>query len=275
MALTPYQEEVLSWRQMMDERLRADDGWLTLTGLFWLDEGENTVGSDPTSSVILPKSAPGRIGVINFSGGSATLQVNNRFPTTVDGQTVSSSLLLDDHATHGASRVDIGSVSFHVLKRGDQYGVRVRDRENPDRLNFKGRIWFPIDPAYRIVARFVPHPSARTMEIENMLGGITLMQNPGCAEFELGGQTIRLEAFNSRADEVWFVFRDATSKSETYAAGRFLYAPLQPDGTAILDFNKAYNPPCAFTVYSTCPLPPKENILPIRVEAGEKLPTNG
>lgn len=271
MSQTPYEEEILSWRQMMDERLRADDGWLTLTGLFWLDEGENVVGSDPASDVILPNSAPDCVGVINFSDGTATLVVNNRFPTTVDGQSVSSSVLLDDHNARGASRVDVGSVSFHVIKRGDQYGVRVRDRENPARKDFKGRIWFPVDPAYRIVARFVTHPSARMMEIENMLGGTTLMQNPGYAEFELGGSMIRLEAFSSRDDEVWFVFRDATSSTETYGAGRFLYAPIQPDGTAVLDFNKAYNPPCAFTVYSTCPLPPKENILSIRIEAGEML----
>jgi len=275
---TPYEEEILSWRQMMDERLRAADGWLTLTGLFWLNEGENVVGSDPSSDVVLPQSAPDCVGVINFSGGDATLVVNNRFPTTVDGQTVSSSVLLNDHDPQGATRVDVGSVSFHIIKRGDQYGVRVRDRENPARRDFTGRIWFPVDPAYRIVARFVPHPSIRAMEIENMLGGVILMQNPGYAEFELGGQTIRLEAFNSKEDEVWFVFRDATSTTETYGAGRFLYAPLllnpQGAGTATLDFNKAYNPPCAFTVYSTCPLPPKENILSLRIEAGEKLLAN-
>jgi uncharacterized protein (DUF1684 family) len=249
-AVSTYEAEIEAWRERMSESLRSETGWLTLIGLFWLHEGENTVGSDSSCEILLPENTPPRLGVIELRG------------TTV--------VLRDDSDPRGASRVELGAIHFAIIKRGDQYGVRARDRNHPARKSFTGRIWYPIDPDYRIKATYIQHPEPRTLQIMNVAGISTPITNPGYVEFALNGQHVRLEAFNEGGDDLWFVFRDANP--DVYRASRFLYAPLTPDGSAILDFNKAYNPPCAFTPYATCPLPLKENILSISIEAGEKAP---
>ncbi|MFN8447652.1 MAG: DUF1684 domain-containing protein [Anaerolineae bacterium] len=265
-----YEAGIQVWRQEMDERLRSDTGWLTLTGLYWLHEGENTLGSDPACDVFLPESAPQRVGVLEFHDQAVTLHVTTDVEVRVDNEPTQSAVLRDDHDPLGPSPVQIGSVSFNVIKRADQYGIRVRDRDNPARLAFTGRRWFSVDPAYQVTAAFVPHPQARELVITNSVGIDIAMSNPGYVEFRLEDQDVRLAAFSAGEGELWFVFRDASER--TYRAGRFLYGSLRDDGTAILDFNKAYNPPCAFTPYATCPLPPKENILPLKIEAGEQAP---
>jgi uncharacterized protein (DUF1684 family) len=257
-----YEAEILVWRQTVEERLRSDNGWLTLTGLYWLHEGENSVGSDPSADVLLPASAPLRLGVIHFRDGKASFR-----PTGTE----EAEALRDDEHPQGASRIEVGSVSFTVIKRGDQYGVRVRDKDNPARQTFAGRVWYPVDAQSRVTAKYVAHAEPRSLPVMNVVGIETPMENPGYVEFTLGGHTARLEAFAASSDEVWFVFQDTAG--ENYHGGRFLYAPVQ-DGSASLDFNKAYNPPCAFTPYATCPVPPKENHLPFAVEAGEKAPLN-
>ncbi len=265
-----YEAGIQVWRQEMEERLRSDTGWLTLTGLYWLREGENTLGSDPACDVFLPESAPPRVGVLEFHDQVVTLHVTTDAEVRVDNAPTQSAVLRDDHDPLGPSPVQIGSVSFNVIRRADQYGIRVRDRDNPARLAFAGRRWFPVDPAYQVTAAFVPHPQARELIITNSVGIDIAMSNPGYVEFRLDGQDVRLAAFSAGEGELWFVFRDASER--TYRAGRFLYGSLGDDGTAILDFNKAYNPPCAFTPYATCPLPPKENVLPLKIEAGEQAP---
>ncbi len=265
-----YEAGIQVWRQEMDERLRSDTGWLTLTGLYWLHEGENTLGSDPACDVFLPESAPQRVGVLEFHDQAVTLHVTTDVEVRVDNEPTQSAVLRDDHDPLGPSPVQISSVSFNVIKRADQYGIRVRDRDNPARLAFTGRRWFSVDPAYQVTAAFVPHPQARELVITNSVGIDIAMSNPGYVEFRLEDQDVRLAAFSAGEGELWFVFRDASER--TYRAGRFLYGSLRDDGTAILDFNKAYNPPCAFTPYATCPLPPKENILPLKIEAGEQAP---
>jgi uncharacterized protein (DUF1684 family) len=257
-----YEAEILAWRQTVEERLRSDNGWLTLTGLYWLHEGENSVGSDPSADVLLPASAPPRLGVIDFRDGKASFR-----PTGTE----EAEALRDDEHPQGASRIEVGSVSFTVIKRGDQYGVRVRDKDNPARQTFAGRVWYPVDAQSRVTAKYVAHAEPRSLPVMNVVGIETPMENPGYVEFTLGGHTARLEAFAASPGEVWFVFQDAAGGN--YHGGRFLYAPVQ-DGSAVLDFNKAYNPPCAFTPYATCPVPPKENHLPFAVKAGEKAPLN-
>lgn len=266
-----YEAEILSWRQMMDDALRQEDGWLTLTGLYWLNEGNNSLGSGDACDILLPPSAPTLLGSIIFRHGIAELQVTANLEVTVDGIPTQTAVLRDDHDPLGPSRVGVGAVSFIIIKRETQYGVRVRDNASPEREQFPGRIWYPLNPAYRVSAQFQRHDEPRILQIDSSAGMLTSMENPGWAQFELQGQPVHLEAFSAKPGEVWFVFRDAT-KGETYPAGRFLYAPLQEDGTLLVDFNKAYSPPCAFTPYATCPMPPKENILPIRIEAGEKAP---
>ena len=265
-----YEIEIEAWRQSMDEKLRAETGWLTLTGLYWLHEGENSLGSDPDCDIILPESAPAQLGFIDFHNMQATLHRTASIEVLVDGVVAAKTThIRDDADPFGVSRVEIGSVNFFIIRRGSQYGVRVRDRNNPARHAFTGRVWFPINSTFRVTASFSAHPQPKTLDITNVVGLIETTTNPGYVDFTLDGQSVRLEAFEGGQDQLWFVFRDTSP--QTYAASRFLYAPLNPDGTATLDFNKAYNPPCAFTPYATCLLPPKQNILTFPVEAGEKI----
>jgi uncharacterized protein (DUF1684 family) len=185
----------------------------------------------------------------------------------IDDVPVQEAVLRDDLDPAGASRVDIGSIRFFVIRRGDQHAVRVRDRNHPARESFTGRRWFAVDPRCRVIGVFTPHAEPRTLEIVNSVGMLAPMKNPGAVEFDLIAQRVRLEALYAGDDELWFIFRD--SHPLTYPGGRFLYAPLSPGGEVTLDFNKAYNPPCVFMSFATCPLAPPENHLPFPVEAGE------
>lgn len=267
-----YTDEIARWRQKVDDGLRADDGWLTLVGLYWLEEGTNTVGSNPNSDILLPAdSTPDRLGTIEFANGRAVFHAAEGVTVTVDDAQTQKAALRDDSAKGGPSLVSFGSVSFFVIKRDDLYGIRARDISNPARAAFTGRKWFPIDTQYRLTGKFIPHETPRILQIVTSTGHLNAMTNPGRVEFSLHGQTLSLEAFASNENEVWFVFKDATSGRSTYGAGRFLYAPLRADGSVTIDFNKSYHPPCAFTPYATCPRPPKENILPVEVSAGEHL----
>ncbi len=265
---TTYESEILAWRARMEDSLHADGGWLTLAGLYLLHEGENTVGSDPACDIPLP-SGSAHLGVIHFAEGRATLRVNE--PVLIDNIPTKTAILRDDSDSAGPSLVQVGAITFFVIKRGNRYAVRLRDRNSPARQTFTGRRWFAIDPAYRVTAAFTPHPEPRTVQVMNSLGTLVAMANPGYVEFALNGQRLRLEAFDAAKNELWFIFKDATSGRQTYGAGRFLYAPRHADDTVTLDFNKAYSPPCAFTPHATCPFPPKENVLAIAIEAGEKV----
>ncbi len=269
-AVKTYEAEIEAWRRHMSDSLRSETGWLTLIGLYWLHEGTNSVGSDPYADVLLPETLPARLGVIELHDQTATFSIEADPPVLVDGAPVKTVVLRDDSAPQGAARVEIDAIHFVVIKRGDFYGVRVRDRNHPARKSFTGRIWFPIDPAFRVTASYTPHAEKRTLQIMSVAGVSTPINNPGYAEFTLDGQRLRLQAFHESGDDLWFVFRDASPL--VYRSSRFLYAPFTPDGCVILDFNKAYNPPCAFTPYATCPIPLKENILSISIEAGEKAP---
>lgn len=267
-----YASEIARWRQKMDDGLRSDDGWLTLIGLSWLHEGVNTIGTNSNSDILLPSdSVPAFLGTIEFKDGQAVFHAAADVAITVDGLQTRTALLRDDSAKDGPSLVRCGSVTFFVIKRDGLYGIRARDTNNPAREAFTGRKWFPIDTQYRLAGKFIPRESPRILQIVTSTGHLNAMTNPGRVEFVLHGQTLNLEAFASNENEIWFVFKDATSGRSTYGAGRFLYAPLGTDGTVILDFNKSYHPPCSFTPYATCPRPPKENILPVEVAAGEHL----
>ena len=168
--------------------------------------------------------------------------------------------------------LELGRLSLHVIERGGRLGIRLKDRESPLRKAFTGLSWFPIDERYRVVARFVPYDPPKALKVPNVLGNVTPMPSPGRAEFTIDGKAVQLDGVLEEPDatELFFIFRDQTSGHETYGAGRFLYADLPKDGKLVLDFNKAYNPPCAFTPYATCPLPPPQNRLPVRIEAGRR-----
>jgi uncharacterized protein (DUF1684 family) len=269
-----YVAEVQQWRRQREERLRADGGWLTVSGLFWLKDGRNTFGSGAGNDIVLPASAPSRAGVIEFSGGKATVRVEPGVRILSADRPVTTMELRADTATGGPDVLVLGPLSLTVIERGGRYGLRLKDNESPVRRAFAGLEWYPVSEAHRVVARFVPHGAPKTIPIANVLGQEDQMASPGYVVFTIGGREVRLDPVLEEPDakQLFFIFKDPTAGRETYPAGRYLHTDLPKDGTVTLDFNKAYSPPCAFTAYATCPLPPSQNRLGVRIEAGEKKP---
>jgi len=251
--------EVKQWQADRVARLTADDGWLTLVGLFWINEGESRVGSNPDFEVPLPSSVPARVGTISLMKGKAHF-------VPAAGISLKETDLRSD-LVPGYEVLSLGTVSFYLIDRGGRFGIRVKDTQSPARAHFKGLEWYPADPSWKVQAKLIPSPHHVTFKTE--VGVTEEGESPGFVEFERNGQTIRLEP-TREDDELFFVIRDATSGKTTYAASRFIYTGLPKDGWVEIDFNKAYNPPCVFTAYATCPLPPAQNRLTVAVEAGEK-----
>lgn len=261
-----YQDLIADWQQEKETSLRAEDSWLTIVGLHWLQDGENTIGSAADNTVQLPPSTPAHFGVIDFHDGVGILRTNE--PHELNGATLN-----NDSAKGGATIVRVGTVNFFLIFRDGQIAVRVRDNDSETRMNFAGRVWFPVNSDYRVQATFTAHPTERFIEVENSAGKLTRLANPGYVEFTLQGQLLTLQAFEGGPDSLWFVFRDGTSGKETYGAGRFMYAHFtseRTERTLDMDFNQSYHPPCAFTPFATCPFPPRENILPFPIPVGER-----
>jgi uncharacterized protein (DUF1684 family) len=264
-----YRESVEKWRQDYEAKLRADDGWLTVAALLWLHEGENSFGSAPGNDIVLPYSyVPAQAGRFDLHSGKTVVHINSGVPVTMKGKPVDTAELPPDSKQ---DRLVIGDLTFFVHASGSRYGIRVKDKNNKLRKEFKGLHWYPVDPAYRFTARYVAYPSPREIQIENLVGdrGTTLVA--GYVAFSLGGKDYRLDA--EKADDegnLFIVFRDLTSKTDTYPAARFLDTDPPKDGKVEIDFNKAYNPPCAYNPYATCPLPSPGNRLRVAIPAGEK-----
>src|SRR3982751_3147002 len=253
-AVSGYQAEIDEWRKQREERLKAEGGWLSLAGLFWLHDGPNRFGKDQGNDIVLP-DGPAHAGSFDLHSGKVTVTVGGQtHPVKPDSDEV----------------IKIGRLNLYVIQRGDKLGIRLKDPDSEYRRNYHGIQHFPTREAYRVVAKWVPEP--RKIPILNIIGQTEQSDNPGYAVFRLGGKEMRLyPIIEVPGDkELFYIFRDLTTGKETYPAGRFFYSDMPKDGKVVLDFNKAYNPPCAFTPYATCPLPPKENHLPLRVEAGEK-----
>jgi uncharacterized protein (DUF1684 family) len=271
MAADDYGKQIEAWRQAREARLRGDEGWLTVAGLMWLHEGDNRFGSDPGADVVFPAhSAPAQAGVFRLHGNQVTVVPAAGVKVTSAGQPIGEKQLRDD--TPGPPDVlELGQLRFFIIERGGKMAIRLRDLQSPARKSFAGLRWFPIRPEYKVVGRFLPHPSPRQIAVPNILGMIEQMESPGVVVFTLAGQEVRLEPVyeTPERNELFYIFRDKTSGHETYGAGRFLYSEVPVKGEVVLDFNKAYTPPCAYTRYATCPLPPRQNHLPLRVEAGE------
>jgi hypothetical protein len=267
-----YEQELEEWKTKRLASLKSEEGWLSLIGLFWLKEGENRFGSDPLNEIVLPEGkTPALAGTLRLAGGKVTLEAKPGSGVKSGGQEVTTLELKSDE--DGApTLLELGSLSFHVVKRGERLGLRVRDRENPARAEFKGTDYYPAERKWVVNARFEPYDPPKRVPILNVLGMETEENAPGALAFEVDGRPYRLQALKEKGEEQLFIiFADQTSGKETYGAGRYLYAdPPGADGRVTLDFNRAYSPPCAFTRYATCPLPPAENRLPLRVEAGEK-----
>ncbi len=265
----PYRASIEKWHQEREAKLRADDGWLALAGLFWLKDGANRFGTDPTNDIVLPAgSAPARVGVFEFHGGRAIVRVASGVTVTLDGKPVTTRELRSDQPGP-PDVIAVANLTLYGIQRGTRYGIRLKDKDSRTRKEFAGVRSFPIDEVYRVTARFVPYEPAKMISIPNILGDVEQTPSPGYAVFTLQGRECRLDAVTDEGN-LFFIFRDLTSGKETYPAGRFLDADPPKDGKVTLDFNKAYNPPCAFTPYATCPLPPRQNHLPARIEAGER-----
>jgi uncharacterized protein len=251
------------WRADHEAALRADDGWLTVVGLAWLKEGENRAGSGPDSDVRLPAGAPTSLGVFRLATGAVTFEPAAGVDAATNNRPGAAGVIRPD-----LDRVTSGSLTLLVIKRGDRLGVRIKDSQSAARRQFGGETWYPGGNAWRVTARFEPYDPPKLVPILNVLGQVEAQPSPGALVFSVAGRRFRLDPLD-QGGQLFIIFKDLTSGVTTYPAGRFLYAQQPVNGQVVLDFNKAENPPCAFTAFATCPLPPKQNHLPIRIEAGE------
>ncbi len=264
-----YQQSIEQWRKAYEARLTSDTGWLTVSGLFWLHEGENRFGSDPLNDIVLPaESFPAVAGSFEYHAGKTTVHVNPGVPLLLKGKPADGAQLKPDNDD---DILTIGGLTLIVHASGDRYGIRVRDKNSKVRKEFTGLHWYPIDETYRFTARYVTYDSPKAAEVPNILGDMEKVSFKGYVVFSLHGQEYRLDAETTEKGNLFIVFRDLTSGKETYPAARFLDADPPKDGIAILDFNHARNPPCAYNPYTTCPLPPPGNRLRVEIPAGEKM----
>ena len=263
-----YKNEVQKWREKTAIELKSDNSWLSLAGLFWLKEGDNTIGSDLANDIKLPNSTAQKVGVIEFKNGEAKLSVNADVKAISDGKSITNLGLTSDEKGK-PTLIELGDVSFTLIKRENRFGIRVKDKNNINRQQFKGLNWFPIEKSYRIIADFEEYKEPKEIDIPNVLGGVYKMKSLGLLKFKIKGKPYTLEPVEED-DKFFIIFNDLTARKTTYQSGRFLHADKPINGKVILDFNEAYNPPCAFTEFATCPLPPPQNRLKIEIKAGEK-----
>ncbi len=271
MAAVPgFMKEEADWRAAREDRLKQPNGWLSVAGLFWLHDGAMALGSDPQSDVVLPASAPKHAGTLRMQAGNVTFEPAAGVGATVSGKPATSKAILQPDTAEHPDVLQIGSIALTVIKRSDRTGIRLRDPDAATRRSFTGCKWFPASTAWKVKAKWVAYKEPKKISITNILGMTSDEPSPGYAEFTIAGKTLRLEPVDEGDGGLSFMFRDTTSGNVTYGPGRFLDTDMPKDGFVVLDFNQAYNPPCAFTAFATCPLPPKQNILPIAVNAGEK-----
>ena len=269
---TAYVNAIEAERVARETRLRSDDGWLAVAGLYWLAPGASTFGADRANDVILPAgSAPPRAGRFILTGDSVRVEIEPGVEVTLGGRPVTSAALRSD-ADGPSDVLVLRDLRLSVIKRTKGYAIRLRDLNAPARREFGGLAHYQVDASWRITARFVPYDPPKRVPIPSVIGTVDTLSAPGYVEFEREGRTHRLDpASESAGEDLFFIFKDATSGDTTYPPGRFLYADPPVDGVVILDFNRAVNPPCAYTAFATCPLPPPQNALAVAVTAGEKM----
>ena len=260
------------WHRGRIKRLTADDGWLTLVGLYPMPTGRYQFGSADDNDFVFPAKAPAHAGVIVVDTTGATLEVAGGVEMTHEGAPVTRVALATDRDGASPTEIEMGSIRFYAIDRPGTLYLRVKDAESEVRKNFKGIDRFPVRSAWRVDARLDPYDPPRRVTIPNIAGFDEVVDCPGALVFAVDGKEYRLEPMSESTEEWFIVFGDATSGHETYGGGRFVYVPAPgPDGRTVIDFNRAYNPPCVFTAYATCPLPHRDNVLPVPVEAGEKM----
>jgi len=266
-----YFEEIKQWDQKRAERLKADDGWLNLVGRTWLKQGENKFGSSKENDVIIESGkVPANMGVFIFQDSTVTMKVNDGVEVLFNGKPVKEMVMIGD-GKKDMTVFQCGPIKWNLIVRDTLYGIRFRDLESEAVKNFKGIERFPVNEDWKVSADFEAYNPPKKISVPNVLGQIDEEPSPGAIVFTKENQTYRLEAVDA-GDRLWFIFADGTSGEETYGGGRFLYTDkADSTGKVIVDFNKAYNPPCVLTKYATCPLPPKENYIKLRITAGEMM----
>ncbi|MEN8227898.1 MAG: DUF1684 domain-containing protein [Bacteroidota bacterium] len=264
-----YIESIEQWQHQRIERLKGQSGWLNLAGLFWLEEGENSFGSDPANDVVFPEKADAFCGNLALNLGRVTLKTREGVQVTSDDTIVTSMELKDDHSKE-TTLLEQGDLAWYIIKRGERFGIRLRDYNHPHIEELTHIPSYPIQTDYIVEATLKPFDEPRTMTVATPVEGLTeAYQCPGELHFRINKRNMVLYPFTSK-EKYFLVFADETTGIDTYGAGRFMYTVPDSTGRIILDFNKAYNPPCAFTPFATCPMPPMENFLPVAIEAGEK-----
>ncbi len=277
--VSAWKTDLLAWRAQQAKNLQTPNGWLTVVGLEWLKAGDNTFGSANGNALVIKAPTAPSLGVVKLNGDSLQLlPPTGGYPKglLVDGKPPANpQTLVSDNPGH-PSRITFAAVTITIIHRGDRYGLRIKDSKAAARMHFHGLKWYSPNETYRVQAKWIPYNPPHEVPVPTILGTEVMSEVPGVAEFTLDGKTWRLEPILESPEDkdLFFIFRDATSKSETYGAGRFLYTPfpdhgLTQTGQVELDFNRAENPPCAYTPYATCPLPTPQNRLPIPIAAGQ------
>ena len=262
-----YVQSFDKWKaDLVDSRKQ---NWLSLAGLFWLKPGDNTFGTDAGNAIVFPKG-PTHAGVFTLQGTDVTVKLSSDAHATIDGKPVTEVKLQPD--TSGSPTiVELGSLRIKAIVRGQRIGIRLKDVDREAAKNYRGPVFFPVDLSYRVTATFVPSEGKKTVDVPNVLGDTTPTPVAGVVVFKINGQEVRLTDMGGDPSKgLTFVFNDLTSKTDTYPGGRFLDTDPVVNGTVVIDFNRAYSPPCSVTPYATCPLAPKENRLAVAIPAGEK-----
>lgn len=264
-----YVQSFEKWKAEQIEDLKQN--WLPLAGLFWLKPGVNSFGSAADNAVIFPKG-PAHAGEFDLAGKEVTIKLLAGVQATSAGKPLpAGEAKLESDTSGHPTIVEMGSLQFHAIARGERVGIRLKDAESASVQKFQGLMFFPLNMNYRVTATWVAGDGKKTIEIPNVLGDVTSVPVAGVAVFKINGQEVRLTDLGGRPDKrLFFVFNDLTAKSDTYPGGRFLQTGPVVNGSVVIDFNQAFNPPCAVTPYATCPLAPKENRLAVAIPAGEK-----
>ncbi len=267
-----YVKSVEDWRAKADTSLRKDNGWLTLAGRYVMKPGPNTFGTGKDRDIVFPPGlGPEHMGVVNVAPGHVDVKLAPGVTMTKDGITMTDKVMGTD--SENRDWVQLGRASFHIIERDGKYVLRLADNQSEVRKHFGGRVWYGVDERYLVNAKFVEYKPAHKIPIVNIIDEVSDETAPGYVEFTLGGKQYKLDALDDE-DGLFIILRDDTAGKTTYGSGRFLYVEKKPAAGATfkLDLNRVYNPPCAFSEYTTCPLPPKQNILKVKIEAGEKYP---
>jgi uncharacterized protein len=268
-----YINEVRRWRAERAQALTKDDGWLTVAGLYWLKPGPNKAGSGPNNVVIFPRDkAPETTGTFTLQNGQVSFTPTPNAGVSMGGRPVTQTVALkNDEQEAKPTPLELNALRFYIIKRGDLLGVRIKDMASAARTSFKGLNYYDANPTWRIETKLVPHPAPKKIPIANVIGLVSQQDSPGMFVFSVNGKTYTLDAIGNRNDPTLDVmFADDTNGRETYGAGRYMDAVKISGDTYVIDFNKSYSPPCAFTRFATCPLPPAQNRLKVAVNAGEK-----